>query len=245
MTVLSTHPAQSDLPSNYHHIHIKLSDVDDWQQFRSNAVNNEAKTASVNVNRLPKIIQMTSRRSNEILEHEVVRQLMKSKQKFDIFILGYYINDAMLGLAGNFRIPSVVLSTMPPMKFLRDFVGMPAAVSSAPLFSQMGKKEKQLNFRQRLGEFVGYFCEYILVSYVNYFVHEKIYYDHFPSSQNYPLFDEVKRNVSLILTNTHFSDGTVRPTMPNVIEIAGVNIKEKPDPIPNVITFLKLFQLLN
>lgn len=39
--------------------------------------------------------------------------------------------------------------------------------------------------------------------------------------------------MSLILVNSHFSQGGVRPNLPNVIEVGGLQIKEKPYPLPN------------
>lgn len=48
----------------------------------------------------------------------------------------------------------------------------------------------------------------------------------------YPPLEEVYKNVSLILTNHHFSQGPIRPNVPALIEIGGIQIKEKPDPLP-------------
>lgn len=44
--------------------------------------------------------------------------------------------------------------------------------------------------------------------------------------------EEVYKNVSLVLTNHHFSQGPIRPNVPALIEIGGIQIKEKPDPLP-------------
>lgn len=48
----------------------------------------------------------------------------------------------------------------------------------------------------------------------------------------YPPLDEVRKNISLVFTNHHFSQGPIRPNVPNLIEIGGIQIKEKPDPLP-------------
>lgn len=47
----------------------------------------------------------------------------------------------------------------------------------------------------------------------------------------YPSFNEVKKNVSIVLLNSHFSQNGVQPYLPNVIEIGGVQIKEKASPL--------------
>lgn len=53
----------------------------------------------------------------------------------------------------------------------------------------------------------------------------------FPSDR-YPPLEEVYKNVSLVLTNHHFSQGPIRPNVPALVEIGGIQIKEKPDPLP-------------
>lgn len=43
----------------------------------------------------------------------------------------------------------------------------------------------------------------------------------------------MKKNVSLVLVNHHFSQGPVRPLPPGMVEIGGIQIKERPDPLPS------------
>lgn len=42
----------------------------------------------------------------------------------------------------------------------------------------------------------------------------------------------MRKNISLVLVNYHFSQGNPRPNVPGLIEIGGVQVKEKPDPLP-------------
>lgn len=195
---------------------------------------NETKTDGNQLKRIPRTLRMISRRSRDIINHDVVQSLLKSNQKFDLFVLGYNINDPMLGLAGHFRIPSVVLSTIPAlMKPLRDFIGNPASISSAPLYA-LPENVREMGFRERWRMFVEYAFENAFVLYTNYFIYEPFYNEHFLTESNFPTFDEVKKNVSLIVMNTHFSEGRIRPILPNLIEVSGVHLKEKPNPLPKV-----------
>lgn len=46
-------------------------------------------------------------------------------------------------------------------------------------------------------------------------------------------FDQAKKNVSLVFCNSHaISEGPLRPNVPGVVEIGGIQIKSKPDPLP-------------
>lgn len=48
-----------------------------------------------------------------------------------------------------------------------------------------------------------------------------------------PTFAQAKRNVSLAFCNGHgISEGPIRPNVPGVIEIGGIQVKSKPDPLP-------------
>jgi glucuronosyltransferase len=53
-------------------------------------------------------------------------------------------------------------------------------------------------------------------------------------------------NVSMVFVNTHFSTSGPRPNLPNMIEIGGIQIKEKPWPLPKVkeFVFYLNFQLI-
>lgn len=55
----------------------------------------------------------------------------------------------------------------------------------------------------------------------------------FPSDR-YISYDEAMRNLSLVLLNSHFSQGGVRPYVPAMIEVGGLQVKPTPDPLPEV-----------
>lgn len=44
----------------------------------------------------------------------------------------------------------------------------------------------------------------------------------------------MKKNISLFFVNDHFSISPPRPYVPAVVPIAGINIKQQPDPLPQV-----------
>lgn len=55
----------------------------------------------------------------------------------------------------------------------------------------------------------------------------------FPSNR-YPSLSEMKKNVSLVLINHHhISQGPIRPLPPSLIDIGGIQVKEKPDALPS------------
>lgn len=57
------------------------------------------------------------------------------------------------------------------------------------------------------------------------------------SSFNFPpdkyiSYKQAKRNVSLVLTNDHFTFGGPRPLIPGMVEVGGLQAKSQPNPLP-------------
>lgn len=240
VTVLSTFPKhKTDLPSNYHHIYLKLHDNDDWTNLRYKMLNNDTKTEFNQFRRVPKIIEMIVRRSKDIYHHEHLQRLLQSNQKFDLFVLGYNLNEMLLGIAGHFRIPSVLITTFAPMKSLRDITGNPYSIANVPAFNGANSSNNRFTLMHRILQFLTYTIEFCISCFVDIFVIEKTYYELF--NETYTTFDEVKQNVSLVLTTTHFSEGVIRPLVPSLVEIGGIQINEKIKPLPKVNRFFFLF----
>lgn len=56
----------------------------------------------------------------------------------------------------------------------------------------------------------------------------------FPADQ-YISYEDATKNLSLVLLNSHFSQGGIRPYVPAMIEVGGLQIKPKPDKLPEVV----------
>lgn len=61
----------------------------------------------------------------------------------------------------------------------------------------------------------------------------RVYEKYFPSDR-YISYNEALNNVSLILLNQHFTQDHVRPYVPGMIEVGGLQVKRKPSPLPKV-----------
>lgn len=223
----------TNVSSNYHPIYIELEYEAATRQMLDGILKNPNTASGSGPTLLPSLIAGMNKRSVEMLQHEIMQQIMNSGQKFDLFVFGWMLNDFMMGIGGHFRCPIVVMTTFQPIKSVRDLVGNPTAVESAPLIDRNHGREP-MTFLQRVVEFLFYTAEFIVTKIVDYYVHEPHYREYFPSEKGYPTFDEVKQNVSLLLINDHFSQGKPRPYLPNMIEVSGIHMKYIPDPLPEV-----------
>uniref|UniRef100_A0A1A9X0P9 Cytochrome b5 heme-binding domain-containing protein n=1 Tax=Glossina brevipalpis TaxID=37001 RepID=A0A1A9X0P9_9MUSC len=109
----------------------------------------------------------------DVLEDKRFTQLYdNSDTKFDLVIVGYFLNSFQLGVAAKFNAPVIL--------------------SWTELFSN--------------------------------------------DDGLFPTYQEMKKNVSLIFCNSHFTEGPIRPNVPAIIEIGGIQVKEKPNPLPEDIS---------
>lgn len=211
---------------------MKDSDRQEMEKMVGKFLKDQEQNQDSSMSNMPNFIRMLGRRSHESLQGDVTQQLMKSGQKFDLFVLGWFLNEFQLGLAAHFQCPSVVIASMPPFKPLRDLVANPSGV---PVATVMVRASNEVpTFRQRVASVIGFVLELVATEAITYFVHAPYYEMNFPAAKNYPSLDEIKRNVSLVLVNDHFSEGTVRANVPNIREISGIQTKSVPNPLPQV-----------
>lgn len=166
--------------------------------------------------------------NKNFLKHPVVEQL-KRDEKFDLVVLGWFINDFQVGIAAHFGCPAVIISGTPALKTLRDYVGNPSGVSyqEFPLYPIKGV----MTFKQRVFNHLFFAIEAILFNAIDYFIFEPNYVEYFPPDK-YPSYAEAKRNVALVMVSTHFSQASPIATFPGLIEISGIQIKKEPNPLP-------------
>ncbi|XP_055836559.1 UDP-glucosyltransferase 2-like [Episyrphus balteatus] len=156
--------------------------------------------------------------------------------QFDTVILGLVLNTYLIGIAAHFKCPVILSWVNQPSQGLLGLVGSPWSISTVPVFGVASSDMVYFKYRWKnmltAGLLVGIeeFAEYQMVQYYN---------DHFPA-EKYPSYDEMQKNISLVFSATHFSEGRIRPLTPGFVEIGGIQVKEKPDPLPTDIEeFLK------
>ncbi|XP_012154607.1 UDP-glucuronosyltransferase 2B33 isoform X1 [Ceratitis capitata] len=183
------------------------------------------------ITRYPHFIDEVTSLANQSLANPRLRHFLATHGvgSFDLLILGYFMNDFHLGLSAHFQVPVVVSFMIQPIFAVHNLVKNPIESAYVPtLFSE---RKQPLSFWGRVHNFV-------VATFETNFITLKVeresqkYYDYNFPPDRYPPLEEVRKNVSLVFTNHHFSQGPIRPNVPNLIEIGGIQIKEKPDPLP-------------
>lgn len=188
-----------------------------------------------------KMIDLVYMSSNKIMEgmnnSANFRKLLETKPQYDVIIVQVYAEDALLALGHYFNAPIIGVSPFGASKWTTDLTGAPNFASYIP--HPMSGYTDRMNFWQRMYNSFCYWYEDIMMvtSYTP--VQQQLLEDIYPNGSKMPSLDEIKRNISLVLLNTHVTLGTVRPNHPNMIEVGGLFIENNSDALPSDIkTFL-------
>ncbi|XP_055836955.1 UDP-glycosyltransferase UGT5-like [Episyrphus balteatus] len=222
ITVVTTIPLTTKNPK-YRHIQL------DGCSIPKNFFNEKVNEGQPFYKQFVSITQVINNCSNVTLQHPKMRQLMAEEQ-FDLVIMGYFFNELQVGLAAHFKCPIVISFMVQPIRLINEFVGNPMEVSYVP--NLLSGADQPMSFLDRLKNFmIVEVLEPVMLYWFANGPQKSLYEYNFPSDK-YPSFDEVKKNVSLVLVNHHFSQGPIRPNVPGLIEIGGIQVKDKPDPLP-------------
>ncbi|KAH8282529.1 hypothetical protein KR054_008203, partial [Drosophila jambulina] len=176
----------------------------------------------------------------ETLQHDRVRDLYLNKDnRFDLVLSGYFMNDFQLGFARKVNAPVVVVATMPPNQMLNPLIGNPLEVSYVPSMDDSLEKGKGMSFRQRAGSLFAS-LSFRLISYFFDKRNNDLYTEIYGDDPTLPAYGDLDKNISLIFFASHgISEGPIRPNVPAVIEVGGIQVKDRPDPLPqNMADFL-------
>lgn len=153
--------------------------------------------------------------------------LTSPDERFDLVIVEQFFNDAFKGFAYHFNAPLVALSSTGSGPWLNGLLGNPSPRSYIPDFSL--SYTSKMNFWERLhnglfglvGDIKRYLYFYPKVN--------KVLQEYFPGS---PSVEELNKNISIMLLNSHVSSNQPVPRVPNMIEIGGFHISP-PQKLPS------------
>ncbi|SPP82269.1 UDP-glucuronosyltransferase 1-5 [Drosophila guanche] len=151
--------------------------------------------------------------------------------KFDLMIMGYFINDFQLGVAAKLNVPVIISWMNAPIPIIDDFTGNPIEVAYVPNMATfathpMGLVKRAENLVKYL--FLRYMATVLDIRVTRHFR------DNFGEEKGLRSLSEMRRNISLAFVNCHLiSEGPIRPLVPAIVEIGGIQVKDTPDPLPS------------
>nr|CAD7426014.1 unnamed protein product [Timema monikensis] len=151
-----------------------------------------------------------------------IQEFLKSNQKFDLVIMELFNTECFLGFAHKFQAPLVAVSTSYPMPWGQERFGNPDNPAYIPVHF-LAHSDK-MNFYERLLNAVALVPIKLGYKYLVGYKSEQVARKYFGDSL--PPLEEIARNTSLHLVNTHFSLFHSRPFVPAVVEVGGIHLSE-------------------
>lgn len=159
----------------------------------------------------------------EILYNSSATQhVLNSDETYDVILTEQFNTDCMFGIAHKLNIPVIGMSSSLMMPWHYKSFGLPSNPSYIPsLF--MGSSEKQ-DFVQRLGNWIAFHGMDFLYTQFSVRGADKIVNKYL--GDGIPSVSVLKKKISLMFVNEHFSMSGAKPKFPSIIDVGGVHIKE-------------------
>ncbi|KAH8412156.1 hypothetical protein KR009_000229, partial [Drosophila setifemur] len=181
-----------------------------------------------------------STKMSSVVKHHRFRDLYENEDnRFDLVITGYFLNCLHLTVAQKLKVPQVVTISNPP-SFLGDMLGNPRESSYVPSSYMTLKPGEIMGLQKRALNLIYTWAEQLFTLSLE--THnEQIYREIFGADPSVPSYTDLQKNISVIFFASHeISERPIRPNVPSVIEVGGIQIKDQPDPLPeNLEKFLK------
>ncbi|XP_065217122.1 UDP-glycosyltransferase UGT4-like [Planococcus citri] len=225
VTVVSYFPPDH-LVANYHHLQVGP----DFEMKNMPADTLKKQTRLENYVYLHSIVQNFSiDMANEPHTRNLLRE--NNGEKFDLIMAEVYHFDTFFALGARFNAPIIGISFQPLQPVYNWILKNPWSFSHVPhLYLPYSDR---MNFMQRfINTVFGCFTilYYNIVSLSMYQNQIELLMKSATSDDErigilpMPNIEQVTKNLSLILVESHFSAGYVRPYLPNVVEVAGIHI---------------------
>lgn len=168
--------------------------------------------------------------TNYTFHNEAVKKFIESPfERFDLVIINAFVNEALLGFGYHYGAPIIAFSPVAALTWSSNLVGAPIPLSYVP--HPFLNFSDQMGFLQRLTNIVFNVFDNCLHSYW-FSIHNDMYEQHFPGKKKTPLYS-LRQEVSLVFLNSHFTLNYPRPSVPNMIEIGGIQLNSvDSEPLP-------------
>ncbi|XP_044733441.1 UDP-glycosyltransferase UGT5-like [Chrysoperla carnea] len=161
--------------------------------------------------------------SCEVVGSTTIQNFLKLNQSYDVIIQEHYNTDCFLVLNFILKAPSIGITTCTIHPWLLDRMGIPVNPAYFPI--NLFRHSDQMSFLERIQNTIGYFLHgHLLAKLWMTDPSNNLVRKYFGS--NFPLLEDIAKNTSLYLVNTHFAINKARPLPPNVIEISGIHLTQ-------------------
>lgn len=144
---------------------------------------------------------------------------------FDVVLFDNFYQHCLVTMGHKFGAHVIQLLSTPPIAYFSQWHSQPFNPSFIP--DPNSGYTDHMSFVTRTVNFLITLLQLILYSIFYMPKQNEIMFKHFNYTgwENRPSIEEMTKNISLTLINTHFTIGTVKPLVPNFIEVGGMHLK--------------------
>lgn len=162
-------------------------------------------------------------RCHAIYQHKDFAPVVEA-DSYDLVLTSSFFSECFVGLINKLKAPYIMYSSMPMTKEVLDLSGLRTPLSFVP--HPFIAFTDSMSFSERLINTLSQWSYTLLNHYHFHKIGEKVYKQYL--GDDVAGVEEMRKNVSMIFSNTHFSLNFPRPTMPDVVEIGGVHVGAEP-----------------
>lgn len=162
-----------------------------------------------------------------------VKEFLKKDDKFDLVIAEVFFLEAWHALAHKYNAPLVLVTTFG--NCMRNNIILRNPLQLATVMSEFLYVEQPYSFLGRLRNLYFTVYEFVWWKYGYLNKQEELVKKYIPNlPEPVPSLEELQKNAALFLLNSHFSFDTPAAYIPNQVEIGGIHLTHKFDPLPKV-----------
>ncbi|XP_050298914.1 UDP-glycosyltransferase UGT5-like isoform X2 [Anthonomus grandis grandis] len=166
---------------------------------------------------------------NASLSHPKIKEMIRSREKFDAIILDQFLNDCQHVFPYLFEGHLIVASTLGANLIVNGKVGNPHPIATAPMgIDSAASEADRSSLYARFKSVLIYSIRQAITFLFILPRHDQAVHDNYPDT---PSIFEMYYNVSLVLLNSHPSFVEAVPLVPNMVEVGGFHI-DPPKQLP-------------
>lgn len=147
VTVIGLFPKMNK-KAKYKYIHVDAAKLD--QAFTQQMIDKPEPVYK----KFPAMIKQISKNANNTMQNPKMVEFLQTHKAgdFDVMIMGYFMNDFMLGLGAHFQCPVVISWMIQPVFAINALLANPSEHAYVP--SLFGQMEQPMNFMQRVKNYM-------------------------------------------------------------------------------------------
>ncbi|KAG5671544.1 hypothetical protein PVAND_001737 [Polypedilum vanderplanki] len=209
---------------------IKLNGATEAVMQRSQMTFKELRNLSV-IEQLNEKIDLGAFMVDFALEHENMKNILKSGEKFDLFIYDAFYNDVLLGIPHFMKIPVIAFNSIGQNQQTNEMTR--TAINPATIPNILLEFNNEMDFFERIRNTAVTLTE-LYYYHFNYLPKQtellKKHFDEMVLGKLPNLIDLI-HNVNLVFLNSHPLMQSAQILPPNCIEIGGIQVKAKLDEV--------------